>query len=107
MKKIKINIATNFTITPGGRLKVDGLFSGELFREKFLEAHFESKNEDFKIEVVLDGVEGYPTSFLEEAFGGLARKFGKEICSNKINFISEEDKLLVKEIESYIEHCDG
>jgi len=106
MSKVNINIASDFTTTPGARKKADGDFSGEVFREKFLEDLFKIPNDDRIIEITLDGVEGYPTSFLEESFGGLARRYGKERCKKKLKFISVEDNLLIKEIESYIEKCD-
>lgn len=82
-KTITINIASEFTETPGPREKKDGPFSGELFREQFLEKYF-LKDDDTKIIIDLDGVKGYAPSFLEEAFGGLVRKYGREKVLNKI-----------------------
>lgn len=99
---IKINIARDFTTTPGARYKKDGAFSGEEFREKFLEKYFIDSNNEEIIEVTLDGVQGYSTSFLEEAFGGLARNSGVQRCLNKFVFISNEDPLLIEEILGYI-----
>ena len=101
-----INIAKDFVTTPGARYKADGSFSGEEFREKFLEPYFQDPKDYSKIVVILDGTEGYATSFLEEAFGGLARKYGKHRCLERLDFISNEDKLLVDEIRMYIENCD-
>ena len=49
---------------------------------------------------------GSPSSFLEEAFGGLARLHGKERCGRRLKFISVEDPLLLKEIAKYIEGGD-
>jgi len=72
---IKINIAKDFTDSPGGRLISQGPDSGELFRQNFLEKHFNETNDEI-IEIDLDGVFGYPPSFLEETFGGLVRLFG-------------------------------
>lgn len=100
-----INILKDFTSTPGARYKSDGDFSGEEFREKFLEPFFEDPKDESKIKIILDGTEGYATSFLEEAFGGLARKYGKDRCLKKIDFISEEDSLLIEEIKDYILHA--
>ncbi|MBN1907109.1 MAG: STAS-like domain-containing protein [Deltaproteobacteria bacterium] len=100
---VRISIAQDYTITPSARYKKDGPFSGEDFRETCLEKHFENKEDNYRITIVLDGVEGFATSFLEEAFGGLARKFGKKRCLARLNFISEEDRLLVDEIREYIE----
>lgn len=102
---VAINISKDFTTTPGARYKVDGSFSGEEFREQFLEKHFQDPGDNSKIVVNLDGTEGYATSFLEEAFGGLARKYGKQRCLDRLDFISNEDKLLMVEIKKYIENC--
>jgi len=104
--KITINIAKEFSNTPGARFKTDGPFSGEEFRETFLEKYFQNPKDDSKILIELDGTEGYPTSFLEEAFGGLARKFGIETCLKKLEFISSEEKMLIDEIRNYIEKAN-
>jgi len=100
---IIIDIGKDFSRTPGARHKSDGPFSGEEFREKFLEKHFEDKNDSSPLRIILDGTEGYATSFLEEAFGGLARKYTKKRCKKRLDFVSE-DKLLIDEINDYIEH---
>ena len=100
-----INIAELYTKTPGARHKVDGPFSGEDFREKYLEKYFNNLGDDSIITIVLDGTAGYGTSFLEEAFGGLARKYGKDKCLKRLDFISNEDKLLLEEIKGYIENA--
>jgi hypothetical protein len=101
MNEIMIDIAKDYTTTPGGRYVTDGKFSGEDFRNQYLEKFFKNQ-EDVRITINLDGTEGYPTSFLEECFGGLSRKYGKELCEKILNFKSEEDTLLIKEIKSYI-----
>ncbi len=101
-----INIAKDFASTPGARYRVDGPFSGEEFREECLERHFQDLEDDSKITIILDGAEGYATSFLEEAFGGLARKYGKKRCLERLTFISNEDRLLADEVKSYIEKSD-
>jgi hypothetical protein len=59
---------------PGFRLKTDGPNSGEWFRDAVLVPQLRaaiSKNEQLAVQ--LDGVAGYGSSFLEEAFGGLIR----------------------------------
>jgi len=103
---ITINSAQEFSDAPGSRYKKDGDFSGEEFREKFLEEHFKDQSSDEKIQIILDGAEGYATSFLEEAFGGLARIFGKEKCLKRLEFVSNENELLIAEIINYINTCD-
>ena len=66
-----INIAKEFSVSPAGRVPADGPFNGERFRNDFLAP---ALNKNDKVVVVLDGVSGFGSSFLEEAFGGLVRK---------------------------------
>jgi len=103
---VQINIAKDFSTIPSSRYEKDGPFSGEEFRIKYLEPHFKDPKANYFIKIILDGVEGYATSFLEEAFGGLARIYGKQRCLERLEFISIEDRLLVEEIRQYIEECD-
>lgn len=97
-----INVAQDFTSTPGARYKTDGQYSGEEFREKFIEPLFANFEDNSEIVIVLDGLVGQPTSFLEESFGGMARIAGVERCLKRFRFVSKEDRLVVEEILSYI-----
>ena len=106
MKKTVINVAKDFSRTPGARYRADGAYSGEEFREEMLRPHFEESG-DFGLTIILDGAAGYATSFLEEAFGGLAREYGAEVCLMRLRFVSEEDPLLVEEITQYIREAQG
>lgn len=73
--EITIVVARDFSRYPGGRYKADGEFSGEAFREeKLLPALREAEAVDARVVVDIDGAAGYPSSFLEEAFGGLVRE---------------------------------
>ncbi len=65
-----ISVARDFSIFPGGRLTISGKWSGEEFRERVL---IPALTAGVPFVLDLDGVKGYPTSFLEEAFGGLIR----------------------------------
>lgn len=97
-----INIAQDYTKTPGGRFITEGNFSGEDFRKRILEPKFlEAQRNGEKLTVILDGGYGYATSFLEEAFGGLARDLHDKSILN-IELISEEEPSLVEKILSYI-----
>lgn len=96
-----ISIANDYTDTPGGRLKAQGEYSGESFREIFLEPHFNNDSDEI-ITINIDGVYGYPPSFLDEAFGGLAREYGADIVKRRLHFISNEEPSLVEKIEDYI-----
>ena len=96
-----------YTTTPGARYVKDGPYSGEDFRNKHLEPLFKDETNKEEITVHLDGTEGFATSFLEEAFGGLARIFGVDRCKKRLRFVSNEDGLLVEEIEQYIQEAFG
>ena len=67
---VRINVAKQFTRLPGARYISLGPFSGEEFRQRFL---LEPLKQGKTVIVELDGVRGYGSSFLEEAFGGTVR----------------------------------
>jgi len=60
-----------------------------------------------KLLVDLDGGYGYATSFLEEAFGGLARLHGSEGVSKTLIFRSEEEPYLIEAIARFIKEARG
>jgi hypothetical protein len=103
---IKIQISSDYSKTPGARKIKDGDSSGEDFRVRCLEQYFEAGNDE-KIEINLDGVEGYSTAFLEEVFGGLSRKYGSERVMRKISIVSTEEPLLIDEINEYIKKASS
>jgi hypothetical protein len=94
-----VRIAVDFSRTPGARYRTDGPFSGEQFREEVLMPLLKDNE---SIIVDLDGTRGFATSFLEEAFGGLARKIGVKTCLSRLTFVSREDDTLQEEIIGYI-----
>lgn len=98
-----INIAKEFSTTPGPRNQAEGDFSGEAFLEKLLEPRYlllAAPNDRLLID--LDGAEGYATSFLEAAFGGLARKYDPNEILKRLQFKSDEEPFLIEEIQEYI-----
>lgn len=98
-----IKICDDFTDAPGPRFISQGDYSGELFRESILIPKFKEaieKNE--KLTIDFDGTFGYPTSFLEEAFGGLKEKYEKDIILNTLEFISNDEIGLIDEVKGYI-----
>lgn len=105
MEPVVISIAKDFSKTPGPRLKKEGSFSAELFLEVILDAKFREalESDEKNIIINLDRTLGYGTSFLEETFGGLARKYGAENVTKKIKIISNEEPWLLDDIKSYIE----
>jgi hypothetical protein len=71
----ELDVAQEFSPSLGARYPADGPFGGELFRDKYLLPQLENAvKQDEKLRVDFGGVSGMPTSFLEEAFGGLLRK---------------------------------
>jgi hypothetical protein len=68
-----INIARDYSPYPGGRYPEDGAGNGSTFRDNFLLPVLRAGK---RVEVVLDGAAGYPSSFLDEAFAGLVRNYG-------------------------------
>ena len=99
---ITINIATDYTKTPGGRFISEGEYSGQDFREKVLKPKFlQALENNDQLTVILDGGYGYATSFLEEAFGGLAREMRNSKIKDII-IISEEEPQLISKIQQYI-----
>ena len=61
---ITINIATDYTKTPGGRFISEGEYSGQDFREKVLKPKFlQALENNDQLTVILDGGYGYATSF--------------------------------------------
>lgn len=70
MTSKSLSVAKDFSPSPAGRFRSDGRFSGEQFREDLLLPALMASDEVF---VDFDGTDGYGSSFLEEAFGGLVR----------------------------------
>lgn len=101
-----IKIAVDFSDTPGGRYIKDGDFSGELFRESLLNPAFSTLTEDEFLLVDLDGGFGYGISFLEEAFGGLARLHSPKEVKQKLRFKSDDEPELIPLIEEYIANAN-
>ncbi len=96
-----INIQRDFSRYPAGRYKDDGPYNGEKFREDFLVPAL--RNSTIQVDLELDGVRGYNSSFLDEAFGGLVREHGftADELLQRLNLISK-DSSLIREIREYI-----
>lgn len=102
-QRTELSIAGEFTRTPGPRKRTEGDFSGEQFLDEFLRPRFVACVESqTKLVVNLDGAAGYPTSFLEEAFGGLAREFGSAEVNKTIEIICDDEPYLEEQIRRYI-----
>jgi len=105
-KIVEINIAQQFSDTPGARFITDGPKSGQEFREKFLEPFFTLEHNDTILHIYLDGTKGYAPSFLEESFGGLVRKFGKIRVKEKIRLFATEMEYFREKCYKYIDEAE-
>ena len=85
----RIEIATDFSDVPAGRFD-----AGELFQREFLVPALEAGG---NVTVILDGVEGYGSSFLEEAFGGLIRNCGFQYSDlrQRLQIVAESEEYQV------------
>lgn len=98
---MKINVAKDFSKNPSGRYIEDGKASGEVFLKNILLPAV--KTHDI-VEINFDGVRGYGSSFLEEAFGGFIRETKMTLVEffKKVKIITQ-DPLLEQEIKGYLE----
>lgn len=103
----EVNIARDFSKVPAGRYHPqDGNRTGEKFRSDFLEKLL-GAGED-KIIIDLDGAVGYPSSFLEEAFGGLVRAgYPYERLKERLSITTSEPrkKRYIVQIWQYIQEA--
>lgn len=101
---MNISIAKDFTPTPAGRYRTDGRFSGQAFREDKL---FPALQANDMVVIDFDGVEGLPSSFLEEVFGGLVRIHGLSPASvlKKLELTATEGDLqiYIKQAREFLE----
>jgi len=98
----RISIAKEFSDTPGPRAKAEGDSSGEEFLETLLLPAYEHvRAEGGTLLIDLDGTEGYATSFLEAAFGQLARKYPPEEVLSFLAFKSDDEPYLIQEIKKW------
>jgi hypothetical protein len=97
----KINVAGEYSPAPAGRYYSDGKFSGQRFRDEFLIPAISSED---AVVIDFDGTEGYGSSFLDEAFGGLVREagFDEATLRSKLTVVSLEDPTVVDEIWGYV-----
>ena len=100
----QIRVAEQFSEFPLGRVPEDGPNNGEKFRKVLLVPALQ--NDDQVVDVFLDGTKGYPSSFLEEGFGGLVRSEGFSVDELtrrlRITAIAPEYQTYVGEIWEYI-----
>jgi hypothetical protein len=95
-----ISVAEDFSKFPAGRFYSDGPFSGERFRVEILLPALKAAQ---VVVVNLNGVSGYGSSFLDEAFGGLVREkiLSATEFPSRVNLVSA-DESYIDEINSYV-----
>ena len=97
--KDQIIIATDFASTPGARYRADGDFSGQEFLEDILLLKFEKAVEgEYILLIDLDGVWGYPSSFVSGSFGKLSVEKGSDLVLKHIEFKSDENPIRLEKI---------
>ena len=85
-----LNVAKDYNKILGGRWIKLGAFSGEDFYNNMLRPKYlKAISEQSKLIIELDGTTGYPSSFLDQSFGELARQYGKDNVKSTIEFRSE------------------
>lgn len=91
----------DFSTTPGARYRHLGKASGEEFRDDVLVPAFEK---DKSLIVNLDGVRGYGSSFLDEAFAGLVRlnKFSADEIKTLVSNIQSTNQSWITELTGYV-----
>lgn len=105
-----------FTRYPGPRLKEDGDYSGEEFRDRYLlPKYLEAVKNKVCLHVIFDGTKGYASSFLEEAFGGLVREgqnkkelkkyLNKKELKKYLKVHSSDRRWYEQEVYSYIDEA--
>lgn len=97
-------MAEKYTDSPGARYKSQGEHSGEEFRETVLLPLFNEYYGKSKIIIDIDGLNGYPSSFFEESFGGLARTEGitPKMVLDTFEIICNDDPVFKDDVISYI-----
>lgn len=99
-----INIAKEFSAFPVGRFYSDGPDSGQRFRDELLLPAFKEFDH---VAVEIGGTEGYGSSFLEEAFGGVVRelRLSQADVSRRLSLVADDDPVdqsYLVEIKRYI-----
>ncbi len=97
--KDKIVIAKDFKDNPGARERADGPNSGEEFLEDVLKPKYlKAVSEKYILLIDLDGVWGFPSSFISGSFGVLSMERGSEEVLRHLQFKSDSNELRIDKI---------
>lgn len=100
---VEINIYEDFTDTPGARTYADGDYSGQEFYDKLLLPKYEEAvRKKEKLQINLDGTNGYASSFLNEAFSRLGNKFDPDTVWANLSLISNEVPKYINKIKDSV-----
>lgn len=98
-------IAAEFKDNPGARDREDGPHSGQQFLEElFLERFNKAVQENYILLVDLDGVWGYPSSFVSGSFGKLSMERGADLLLNHLSFKSDKNPLRIDKVINEIKN---
>lgn len=88
MEKIVVRVL-DFTEAPGPRFINQGKHSGEQFYVDVLNGKMaQCIKENRDMDVLLDGTAGYPSSFLDQAFGELVYDFTKTVVEQRVHIVT-------------------
>ncbi|WP_179019561.1 STAS-like domain-containing protein [Winogradskyella forsetii] len=97
--KDTIVIAKDFHDDPGAREENDGVNSGELFFNELLHPKYlKSVEGKYMLLIDLDGVFGYPSSFVSGSFGALSIKYGPDQVLKHLKFKSDRRPIRIDKI---------
>lgn len=100
---VKYKFIEQYTKFPGGRFERLGPYSGENFRETVLRNIFESGK---SIEIDATGVvTSFSPSFLDEAFGTLAKEYGLAKFKETVKLFSNDNPGLTEKMMYYVERA--
>jgi len=99
MKIIKIS---EWCDAPIARFRSDGEKSGQELREDILKPAILSLQDGEKLLVDFDGMIGCTSSFIDEAFGELARDIEPDTLISTLEIKATERPALTKKVKNYI-----
>lgn len=101
--KETITIAKDFSNRLGARYRKDGPYSGQEFLEAYLLPAFErAVTGGYCVLIDLDGVWGYPSSFVSGSFGKLSILKGAAMVEKHLRFKSEENNMRLERVQKEI-----
>ena len=98
-------IASEFVDNPGARDRDDGPHSGQEFLEDLLLDRFNKAVEgNYILQIDLDGVWGFPSSFISGSFGVLSMTRGSAVILKHLSFKSSRGNLKIEKITNEIKN---